>query len=210
MPTVPAGACRHRPTSLTTGAPPPPPAPPAGRPPRGGGPRRRDSARDPDAVEAERIAARLAAERPALERYVRALVAPDLYRAEDIVQETMMRAWQRGDQLDGYVRQWLFRIARNLAIDTWRKERVVVLGDLSRLGERADRGDLADHVSNRRVLVDGLRQLPPVHSEILVHVHLFGHGTDEVARTLGIPSGTVKSRTHNAVRSLRRALHEVA
>jgi RNA polymerase sigma-70 factor (ECF subfamily) len=171
--------------------------------------RRKASAQDPDVVAAERIAAKLAAERPALERYVRALVAPDLHRAEDIVQETMMRAWQHGDRLDGYLRQWLFRIARNLAIDTWRKERAVLLGDFSHLGEQADRGNLADHVSNRRVLVDGLRQLPPVHSEILVHVHVFGHGTDEVARTLGIPSGTVKSRTHNAMRALRRALHEV-
>ncbi len=48
----------------------------------------------------------------------------DRQRAEDLVQETLLRAWQQADRLDpkhGPVRPWLFTIVRNLAIDAWRR-----------------------------------------------------------------------------------------
>src|SRR5438034_7821678 len=57
------------------------------------------------------------------------LTSGDRQRAEDLVQETLLRAWQHPEALDpsrGSVRAWLFTTARNLAIDAWRRRSVRV------------------------------------------------------------------------------------
>jgi RNA polymerase sigma-70 factor (ECF subfamily) len=159
---------------------------------------------------AEIAAARLRTERDVLLRYVVKLLAPDLRHAEDIVQETLLQAWLRADQLDWHerpIRPWLFRTARNLAVDHWRKDRAIPVGDTWHLRpDPAQSEDVADRVVERHWLVVALKRLPRVHHEILVYIHMFGLGGAEVADTLCIPRGTVKSRTHHAVRSLRREL----
>ncbi|WP_433200364.1 sigma-70 family RNA polymerase sigma factor [Dactylosporangium sp. CS-047395] len=153
-------------------------------------------------------------EQPALHRYVTSLVTTDPHHVEDIVQETLLRAWQDADRLDRDarpIRMWLFRTARNLVIDAWRKRRAVPAGLAPELGaDRPDHGNLADTVCDRVVLTDGLRRLPAAQREILVHVHLLGRAGEDVAAGLGIPPGTVKSRTHHAVRALRAALEQAA
>ncbi|WP_433073388.1 sigma-70 family RNA polymerase sigma factor [Dactylosporangium sp. CA-052675] len=153
-------------------------------------------------------------QRPALHRYVTSLVAADPHHVEDIVQETLLRAWQDADRLDHDdrpIRMWLFRTARNLVIDAWRKRRAVPVGLATELvADRPDAVNVADTVCDRVVLVDGLRRLPPAQREILVHVHLLGRAGEDVAAGLGIPPGTVKSRTHNAVRALRAVLDQAA
>jgi RNA polymerase sigma-70 factor (ECF subfamily) len=158
----------------------------------------------------EIAASRLRDERDSLVRYVVTLLAPDLRHVEDIVQETLLRAWLRADQLewqDRPIRPWLFRTARNLSVDVWRKDRAIPVGNLWNVRQDTPYADdLAERIVDRHVLVLALRRLPRVHREVLVYVHMLGLGGEEVADTLRIPRGTVKSRTHNAMRSLRREL----
>jgi RNA polymerase sigma-70 factor (ECF subfamily) len=170
----------------------------------------------------ERDIRELAGPRGALHRYVRALVAPDVQRAEDIVQEALLRAWLHGDRLDTRdrpIRPWLFRIARNLVIDDWRRDRLVPVGvdaeaiaghDRAGRTDEPDPVDVAEVVSSRLIVADALRRLSAPRREVLVRIHLLGYSTNEVARTLGIPAGTVKSRSHHAGRALRQELYSHA
>jgi RNA polymerase sigma-70 factor (ECF subfamily) len=60
------------------------------------------------------------------------------------------------------------------------------------------------------VLADALCRLTPIHREVLIECFYRGRSVADAAARLGIPPGTVKSRTHHALRALRRALTEVA
>lgn len=168
----------------------------------------------PPSSSAQVAATHLGNEREVLLRYVAKLVSPDLRLAEDIVQETLLRAWQRADRLDWQdnpIRPWLFRTARNLALDHWRKERSIPVGIAWQGWQQhrdgaAGSGDFTDGVVDRHWLVPALRRLPRPQHEVLVYVHMLGLGGAEVAEALRIPRGTVKSRTHHAIRSLRREL----
>ncbi|WP_405063539.1 sigma-70 family RNA polymerase sigma factor [Kribbella sp. NBC_01505] len=151
------------------------------------------------------------AEREGLRRYVTSLLGQDPHMVEDVVQETLLRAWQGAERLDWErrpVRMWLFRVARNLVVDHYRRGgRAIPVGlGSNQLAERVDQPDPTEQVINRRMLVDLLRRLSPAHREVVARVHLLGHPGEEVAAVLGLPIGTVKSRAHNAVRQLRAEL----
>jgi RNA polymerase sigma-70 factor (ECF subfamily) len=159
---------------------------------------------------ADFVAAQLLGEREALLRYVVTLLAPDLRHAEDVVQETLLRAWLHADRLDWQarpIRPWLLRTARNLAVDTWRKDRAIPVGsaaDVTAGSPGTD--DAAGQVADRHWLLPALRRLPRAQYEILAYLYLLDLGGEQAAALLGIPRGTVKSRAHYAVRSLRREL----
>jgi RNA polymerase sigma-70 factor (ECF subfamily) len=63
--------------------------------------------------------------------------------------------------------------------------------------------DHADHVVNSMFVMEALEQLPIEHRDVLVHVYLNGRTIKETADVLGLPVGTVKSRTFYALRTLR-------
>lgn len=140
------------------------------------------------------------------------LTGGDRGRAEDIVQETLIRAWRHPEALApdrGPVRPWLFTVAHNLAVDAQRaraaRPREVSDAALSLLPEPRDEFEEA---VDSWVVADALSALRPEHREVLVQIYYRGRPVAEAAAALRIPVGTVKSRTYYALRALKLALEE--
>lgn len=137
----------------------------------------------------------------------------DSQRAEDVVQEVLVRAWRHAATLrrDGRpVRPWLFTTARNLLTDAHRAEqaRPGLLTANTTTREAPARDDIVVAVESWTV-AEALQGLSVEHREVLVQAHWMGRSVAEIAEVLGVPVGTVKSRTYYAVRALRLALNEM-
>ena len=148
---------------------------------------------------------------PVLLSYAMRLTEGDRARAEDIVQETLVRAWRhldRLDQQDRPVRPWLFTVAQRLAIDAHRAR----LARPPEVGAAALASvpalDEIEHTLNRIVVVDALDSLSREHRAVIVETYYRGRSVAEAARVLGVPEGTVKSRCYYALRALKLALAE--
>jgi RNA polymerase sigma-70 factor (ECF subfamily) len=137
--------------------------------------------------------------------------------AEDLVQETLVRAYRAVDRFDGrHPRAWLLTIQRN----TWRnmnrksRPRLVDTGDdmLAVPAAGADgRSGAEEHVVDRMMdaeLVAGLRNLSDSHRAIVTLIDIDGLTYQEAADVLGIPRGTVMSRLHRARTRLRTRLEQ--
>lgn len=147
----------------------------------------------------------------ALWAYVVRLVAGDKARAEDVVQETMLRAWRSPqilEQTGGSPRSWLFTVAKRIVIDEWRsaRSRPEILTDTM---PELSVADEAETSANRALVVQALLRLSPEHRAVLVECYLRGSSTAEAAIALGIPQGTVKSRCHYAMLSIKLAMQEI-
>ncbi|NNC12755.1 sigma-70 family RNA polymerase sigma factor [Planctomonas sp. JC2975] len=146
---------------------------------------------------------------PALWRYVVSLTG-DAAQADDIVQETLLRAWRKPsvlDQSESSARAWLFTVARNLVIDGTRSARHHHEVTTDTLPD-APIGDDTDARLDAWLVADALATLSIEHRSVIVHAYYGGRSTAEIARELGIPEGTVKSRMHYGLRALRLALQE--
>ena len=143
--------------------------------------------------------------------YALRLTDGDRARAEDIVQETLLRAWRNLEQLDDAVRPvrpWLFTVAQRLAIDAHRARR-------ARPPEVSDAAlvsvpslDDVEQSLDRIVVADALQALSREHRAVIVETYFRGRSVAEAATELGIPPGTVKSRCYYALRALKLALAE--
>jgi RNA polymerase sigma-70 factor, ECF subfamily len=146
-----------------------------------------------------------------LTSFVLRLTAGDRQWAEDVVQETMIRAWRGADRLDPEVDSlmpWLATVARRIVIDDQRRRearpRETGDGPLENLPIPDGMEDLLRTV----VVSEALKALSPAHREALTETVLRGRTVNEAAQVLGIPVGTVKSRVYYALRALRVALEE--
>jgi len=133
------------------------------------------------------------------------MLTNDRHSAEDIVQETLVRAWRHAERLshtEGSVRGWLLTVVRNIAID---RRRSAYARHETITSDEHDvlQPDHADAVTTSVAVAGYLRKLSPEHREVLAHTYLYGRTLQETARILGVPVGTVKSRQHYALNNLR-------
>ncbi|GAA4496985.1 hypothetical protein GCM10023191_039800 [Actinoallomurus oryzae] len=140
------------------------------------------------------------------------LCGGDRYRAEDVVQETAVRAWQHRGILDpttDRVRTWLFTVAHRLVIDHHRARQ-------ARPKEVADEPeepavpDPADRLVTLRAVLETMTELTEQQREVLIYTYYVGYSVEQTAAVLGLPPGTVKSRAHYAMRALRASLRAQA
>jgi RNA polymerase sigma-70 factor (ECF subfamily) len=147
----------------------------------------------------------------ALWSYVVGLTNGDRAQAQDVVQETMLRAWRNPQvlgQVNGSPRGWLFTVAKRIVIDEWRtarSRRERVIGDLP----EQPVPDATDQAVDRQLVAAAMATLSAEHRAVLHECYFRGASVAQAAATLGVPAGTVKSRTHYALRALRLALEEV-
>ncbi len=147
----------------------------------------------------------------ALWSYVVGLVNGDRGRAQDVVQETLLRAWRNPAVLEpsgGSGRSWLFTVAKRIVIDEWRATRrhPEVLTD--QVPEQTVR-DTAQQTVDRQLVQAALRTLSIEHRQVLLKCYFRGASVAEAAETLGVPPGTIKSRTHYALHALRQAIEQM-
>jgi RNA polymerase sigma-70 factor (ECF subfamily) len=133
----------------------------------------------------------------------------DRAAAEDVVQETLVRAWKHADDLvedECSVWGWLLTVARRIVIDRARA-RAVRPVEVADVDERsAVQTDHSESVVNTIVVLDALDQMSADHREVLVELYYRGRSMTEAARCLGVPPGTVKSRSHYALRALHAVI----
>lgn len=129
--------------------------------------------------------------------------------AEEAVQETFVRAWRAGERFDpqiGSLRTWLFAILRNVVIDLGRAR--------SSRPRVADGGvepsvEPIDEALAGWQMEEAMRRIGEQHRRVLVETYYRGRPYADVAKDLGVPEGTVKSRVYYGLRALRVALEEI-
>ena len=138
--------------------------------------------------------------------------------ALDVVQEAFLHAYQSLESFKGDAQffTWLYRIAVNTAISLRRKRRVLARIDTTGEGggcpEPADLSDLArpghamEQAEEEAKLYRALGRLSPEHRTVLVMKELEGQKYEDMAETLGVPIGTIRSRLHRARLELRELL----
>jgi RNA polymerase sigma-70 factor (ECF subfamily) len=155
-------------------------------------------------------------ELPVLLRVARRITG-DPTDAEDLVQETLIRAYRAADRFDGrHPRAWLLTILRNTWRNMNRKARPRLVDTADEMfavpANGADgRSGAEEHVVDGMLdaeLVTGLRSLSANHRAIVTLVDIDGLTYQEAADVLGIPPGTVMSRLHRARKRLRARLEQ--
>jgi RNA polymerase sigma-70 factor (ECF subfamily) len=157
------------------------------------------------------ITALYQAYRAPLMSFVLRLAGGDRQHAEDIVQETMVRAWREAGRLDlsgPSLMPWLTAVARRIVIDEHRRKRARPAESGEETPPDLPVADSAADTVLRVAVADALRQLTSSHRQVIHETILRDQTAVQAAVTLGIPVGTVKSRVHYALRVLGAVLEE--
>lgn len=147
----------------------------------------------------------------ALWRYVLSLTGGNAVQAQDVVQETFLRAWRNPQAFRperGSPRAWLYAVARRVLIDEHRSAHSRHEAVRESLPEQA-MPDASERVVDRELLRLAMSRLSQEHRDVLRECYFRGSSVSQAADALGVAPGTVKSRTHYALRSLRAALGEL-
>lgn len=149
---------------------------------------------------------------PALIRFALKLTLGDKQRAEDIVQETMLRAWRHPEVVgSGHrpIRPWLFTVTRHVAIDMWRARARREAAEEIIDDPDTELPDPAEPIEQTVTALDvraAIAQLSTEHQQVIVQMYFHDHTVAETAEILGIPAGTVKSRSYYGLRQLRTTI----
>ena len=140
----------------------------------------------------------------------------DRQAAEEIVQDTLVRAWRHADRFDAErasMRTWLFSIAHNLVVDHHRRRgaRPQTVAPVETIADAPAYAtpDAIDRAMEAWQVAEALDRLSPAHREVVVETYYRGSSVAEASQRLGIPQGTVKSRLYYGLRALRLALEEL-
>jgi RNA polymerase sigma factor (sigma-70 family) len=138
------------------------------------------------------------------------LIVRDRSLAEDVTIETLLTAFERGDQIrdDDALRAWLLRVATNKAISLRRSSARVV--ELHLLPDRASAGSLADEAADRVALLAGVADLPLQMRAAIVLRYYADLPVEAVAAALGKSPNTIKAQLQTALARLRRSFIDPA
>ena len=165
--------------------------------------------RSADSRDAERLAALYDEQAAPVWRYVVHLTG-DRAGADDIVQETLLRAWRTPRILQedpSATRSWMFTVARHLVVDEARSAHRRREIGVAEVPERVV-PDATDALFEAILIGEALAALTIEHRSVVVRAYYRGMSVAEMAGELDVPEGTVKSRLHYGLRALRRTLQE--
>lgn len=165
--------------------------------------------RSADSRDAERLAALYDEQAAPVWRYVVHLTG-DRAGADDIVQETLLRAWRTPRILaedPSATRSWMFTVARHLVVDEARSAHRRREIGVAEVPERVV-PDAIDALFEAILIGEALAALTIEHRSVVVRAYYRGMSVAEMAGELEVPEGTVKSRLHYGLRALRRTLQE--
>jgi len=145
--------------------------------------------------------------------FVLRLTAGDRQQAEDVVQETMVRAWREARRLDlsqPSLMPWLATVARRIVIDEKRRKsaRPPEIGGAEVVDTSRWAADETESLLRKVLVSEALQALSAAHREVLNETILRDRTVNQAAEVLGIPVGTVKSRVYYALKALRVVLAE--
>jgi len=157
------------------------------------------------------------------DRYGRAVyslslrIMEDKGMAEEITQEVFLTAWARADTFrmqKGKFLSWLLTITHNKAIDQWRKRRRSLALSFDSVAANAwtagEQGleTLEDSLSSvdRKYIREAVDRLPAPQKQVVTMAYFYGLTQSEIARQLGAPIGTVKTRMRLAFQKLKESL----
>jgi RNA polymerase sigma-70 factor (ECF subfamily) len=135
-------------------------------------------------------------------------IVRDRELAADVVQQTFTKAWRAAARFEGHreLAPWLYSIARHTAIDALRAETRPTRGGHEPEVDMGVKPDSFEATWERYEIRLAIDALPEGEREVVRRSHLIGETHDQIAAALGVPIGTVKSRSARAHRRLAAAL----